>query len=280
MAYKVFTNGSPLPASDLNTYLMNQSVMVFANSTARSAALTAPTEGMVTYLEDTNNIEVWTGFLWLQVGGSPITTQGDLIIGNSSGIPSRLALGTNGQVLTSNGTTAIWSAPGGLWSELHNGFTSAGGTTFNFTGLTARNRYKILGAINAIGTGNVDLSFRFNGTNSGYSGQGILWKANSSYSAASIFNGDGGPSSTEIPIGRSSTNTSSPITFAIEVEAAQSSGAKPWTAIASGWAFGGNSQWAYVSSGMWNNTSAISSLTWLLSGGAFNNMSYSIWGSN
>ncbi len=50
MAYKVFSNGSVLNASDLNDYLMKQSVMVFSNSTARASALTSPTEGMMTYL--------------------------------------------------------------------------------------------------------------------------------------------------------------------------------------------------------------------------------------
>lgn len=42
---------------------------------------------------------------------SPITTAGDLIIGNGSNSATRLAIGTNGYVLTSNGTTATWSAP-------------------------------------------------------------------------------------------------------------------------------------------------------------------------
>jgi hypothetical protein len=67
MAYKVFANGFALNASELNTYLMNQSVMVFADSTARSAALT-PTEGMVTYLESTNALEVYNGTAWVAVG--------------------------------------------------------------------------------------------------------------------------------------------------------------------------------------------------------------------
>lgn len=47
MAYKVFSNGDALTGSELNTYLMNQSVMVFATTTARDAALTTPSEGMV-----------------------------------------------------------------------------------------------------------------------------------------------------------------------------------------------------------------------------------------
>lgn len=42
-------------------------------------------------------------------GGNVITTQGDLIVGNSSGEASRLAIsGTSGRYLYSNGTTASW----------------------------------------------------------------------------------------------------------------------------------------------------------------------------
>lgn len=64
MAYKVFENGLPLPASDLNDYLMKQSVMVFASSSARASALTAPTEGMLTWLEDSNKYQYWSGSAW------------------------------------------------------------------------------------------------------------------------------------------------------------------------------------------------------------------------
>jgi hypothetical protein len=41
---------------------------------------------------------------------SPITTTGDLIIGNGTNSATRLGIGTNGYVLTSNGTTATWAA--------------------------------------------------------------------------------------------------------------------------------------------------------------------------
>lgn len=51
-----------------------------------------------------NNIEVGVKNLTV------VTTQGDLVIGNSSGAPSRLAIGANGTYLTSNGTTASWSS--------------------------------------------------------------------------------------------------------------------------------------------------------------------------
>lgn len=41
---------------------------------------------------------------------SPITTTGDLIIGNGTNSATRLGIGTNGYVLTSNGTTASWAS--------------------------------------------------------------------------------------------------------------------------------------------------------------------------
>jgi hypothetical protein len=57
---------------------------------------------------------------------SPITTTGDLILGNGTNSATRLAIGANGYVLTSNGTTASWAA------------SSGGVTTFSAgtTGLT------------------------------------------------------------------------------------------------------------------------------------------------
>jgi hypothetical protein len=41
---------------------------------------------------------------------SPITTTGDLILGNGANSATRLAIGANGYLLTSNGTTATWVA--------------------------------------------------------------------------------------------------------------------------------------------------------------------------
>lgn len=73
MAYKVFVNGLNLSAPEVNTYLMNQTVMVFANSTARSTDLGTPTEGMVTFLEDSNALQYYvTGLGWIDVGSAAV----------------------------------------------------------------------------------------------------------------------------------------------------------------------------------------------------------------
>lgn len=64
MAYKVFSNGNALNASELNTYLMNQAVISFANATARDATLTSPIEGQLVWLEDANKYVYYSGSSW------------------------------------------------------------------------------------------------------------------------------------------------------------------------------------------------------------------------
>lgn len=72
---------------------------------------------------------------------SPITTTGDLIIGNGVNSATRLAIGSNGFVLTSNGTTASWQA-----------LPSSGVTSISFgsTGLTPSTSTS--GAVTVAGT--------------------------------------------------------------------------------------------------------------------------------
>jgi hypothetical protein len=65
MSYKVFSNGNVLNASELNEFLMNQSVIAFSNATARSSAITSPIEGMITYLEDSNSYQSYDGSAWV-----------------------------------------------------------------------------------------------------------------------------------------------------------------------------------------------------------------------
>lgn len=69
--YKLFATGDVLTAAQVNTYLMQQTVMVFASSTARTTALSGVlAEGMVSYLQDTNATEVYDGSAWVAIGNS------------------------------------------------------------------------------------------------------------------------------------------------------------------------------------------------------------------
>ena len=65
---------------------------------------------------------------------SPITTTGDLIIGTGTNTASRLGIGANTYVLTSNGTTASWTAPSGSSVLNITEFTATSGqTSFSVT---------------------------------------------------------------------------------------------------------------------------------------------------
>ena len=66
---KNFVAGEILTAADVNSFLMDQSVMVFDDSAARTTAIPTPTEGMVTYLKDSNSVEVFDGSAFGQLGG-------------------------------------------------------------------------------------------------------------------------------------------------------------------------------------------------------------------
>ena len=69
MPRKVFVAGEILTAADVNTNLMDQSVMVFADDTARGSAIPSPSEGMVTYREDDDTVEVFDGSAYKPIGG-------------------------------------------------------------------------------------------------------------------------------------------------------------------------------------------------------------------
>ena len=145
--YKLFNTGDVLTAAQVNTYLNEQTVMVFASSAARTSALTSVlAEGMVSYLQDTNAVEVYNGSAWVGVSGAgdvtevqagtgisvasgtgpiPVVTntmataidaEGDLIIGDAADAFQRLAIGSNTHVLTVD--TSVdgkikWAAPAG-----------------------------------------------------------------------------------------------------------------------------------------------------------------------
>lgn len=144
--YKLFNTGDVLLASEVNTYLMQQTVMVFANSTARTSALSGVlAEGMISYLADTNATEVYNGTAWVGITGTgditevtagtgisgggttgavtitnsmatEITAKGDLIVGTGNATFDNLAVGTNNYVLTADSSTSTglkWAAAAG-----------------------------------------------------------------------------------------------------------------------------------------------------------------------
>ena len=90
--YKLFNTGDVLTAAQVNTYLQEQVVMVFANSTARTTALFGVlAEGMVTFLKDTDALEIYSGSAWVGYGSGDIT---GITTGTDSGLVGGVTSGT------------------------------------------------------------------------------------------------------------------------------------------------------------------------------------------
>ena len=130
LGFKTFTTGEVLTAADVNGYLM-QGILVFATEAARNSAITSPQEGQFAFTKDTNSLWYYTGSAWVASGATgdiegvtagtgisgggtsgtvtitnsmatAIDAKGDLVVGTGADAFSRLAVGTNGQVLTAD----------------------------------------------------------------------------------------------------------------------------------------------------------------------------------
>jgi hypothetical protein len=84
---------------------------------------------------------------------SPITTTGDLIIGNGANSATRLPIGATNYVLTSNGTTAVWAVASGSGATISNDTTTATNVYPTFAAATS-------GSLATIYTSNANLLYK------------------------------------------------------------------------------------------------------------------------
>jgi hypothetical protein len=88
MPRKEFEAFTRLDASDVNSFLMDQTVMSFAGTAARGSAIPSPVEGMVTYLNDIDDLRAYNGSSWVSPFGMTLiearsfTSQNSVIFNN------------------------------------------------------------------------------------------------------------------------------------------------------------------------------------------------------
>jgi hypothetical protein len=120
--FKNFVAGAVLLESDLDGYLMRQTVMTFASSAARDSALSGVLdEGMVTYQEDNDEVTYYTGAAWRVIykprtAHTP-TGSGALTVGNGTFNVDYIRHGdavTWGGSFTFGSTSAMGSGQAGL----------------------------------------------------------------------------------------------------------------------------------------------------------------------
>jgi len=105
MAYKLFSTGEVLTAANVNSYLMNQTVMVFASAAARTTALSGVlAEGMISYRTDSHILEYYTGSAWSAVSTA---TSLNLSFNAQTGTTYTLASGDVNYLVTASNASAI-----------------------------------------------------------------------------------------------------------------------------------------------------------------------------
>jgi len=79
--YRTFTAGEVLTAANVQTYLQDQVVMVFADAAAGSAAIPSPGEGQLRFLRSTDSLEYFSGASWQAVAADVGFEQTFLLMG-------------------------------------------------------------------------------------------------------------------------------------------------------------------------------------------------------
>lgn len=119
---KTFSPGDVLTSSDVQNYLMDQSVMVFAGTAARTSAIPSPSAGMVAYSTATS-LQVYNGSAWVDASTG---------YGSASGGASSTAItvaGTAYTMLTFTADATLTVSKAGLFDVLVVG--GAGGAGAN-----------------------------------------------------------------------------------------------------------------------------------------------------
>jgi len=183
--FKDFTAGDILTAAQVDEYLMQQTVMRFADAAARTTALSGVlAEGMLSYLIDTNAVEVYDGSNWVSVGSTGditgittgatsgltggvtsgtadlklnTTAKGGLLVGTGLGTVTELTVGANNTVLTADSSTASglkWATPSAGGFTLLATATLSGTGSFEFTSISQSYKHLFINVIDLHGSAN------------------------------------------------------------------------------------------------------------------------------
>ena len=200
-----------------------------------------------------------------------ITASGDLIQGTGSGTFARLGTGTNGQYLTTNGTTLSWGtlASSKNYTLLNSGGTSLSGSTTTISGISGKDEIYVVVSGASSGNTNAGMALRINtDTAANYFQQGVFFNVSSSY-AVGMISAYNDTAATLLEMGRTSTDQASAVSGTALILGANSSGVKPILLNGMGTPVAGNGHRGTASGGLWNNSATVTSISINCNSGSF-----------
>ena len=103
--YKLFASGDVLTAEQVNTYLQQQTIMVFASDGDRDTALNSvKSEGMFVYITGDNTLQYYDGSSWNDTSLTADIT--GITTGSTSGLAGGATSGTVSLVISPNQATS------------------------------------------------------------------------------------------------------------------------------------------------------------------------------
>jgi len=128
---KTFSPGDVLTSSDVQNYLMDQSVMVFAGTAARTSAIPSPSAGMVAYSTATS-LQVYNGSAWVD-----LSTGYGVASGTAASSTAITVSSVNYTLLTFTADSNLVVSKAGLFDVLMFGGGASGGYASNTGGTGA-----------------------------------------------------------------------------------------------------------------------------------------------
>jgi hypothetical protein len=113
---KTFTAGDVLTASQVQGYLQDQTIMVFAGTAARASGIPSPSEGMFAVMTDTDQLTYYTGTDWTVVAplNNPTivdsTNYPNQIVNVNSGVSRPLPYAMSAGQQNISGTSVVTNA--------------------------------------------------------------------------------------------------------------------------------------------------------------------------
>lgn len=185
--FRTWTPGEVITANNIQSYLQDQTVMVFPSSAVRATAIVVPTEGMLSWLEDGNKYQYYSGTTWADLI-TPITggTAGQAYVAQGG-----TASGVFGDVKAAFIETTI--------SNKSANYTVAAGDTNTILNFTSAATLTVPDVLSAVGD-RVDIFRNTSGTvfisagtgvsswaGSGTAGTAVQFYIHTAYAAASVI---------------------------------------------------------------------------------------------